>query len=166
MQALQIGGQSPNFILPSVKGGTFSFENFRIHSENNWHVIVFFRGSWCPFCLKTLKELEKNRKQFKEHRVEIIAISSDDLGSLKKMVSEEELSFPVLSDAYFSIIDAFGVFTNRYSYQHENPQVHGEPAYFLTNEGGEVMYQQKQTGPFGRPVSSDLIRTVQYIRQK
>ncbi|WP_051744094.1 redoxin domain-containing protein [Halobacillus karajensis] len=74
------------------------------------------------------------------------------------MVHQEQLSFPVLSDESFPITDAFGIFFNH------NDQ-HGEPASFILNNHGELVFQQKQTGPFGRLSPQHLIQNVLYIKK-
>ncbi|HDK5728355.1 TPA: peroxiredoxin, partial [Staphylococcus pseudintermedius] len=42
---------------------------------------------------------------------------------------------------------------------------HNEPAYFLVSEDNRLLYQQKQTNPFGRPSMIELRKIIQYIQK-
>lgn len=158
MADMQIGNRVPNFTLPSVTGEQFLLEAHQEKHRNAWHVVVFFRGCWSLECRLTLRELEKELTDFHTQNLTVTAISTDDRKALEQMVLQEQLSFPVLFDEFFSITDAFGVFIN-----HDDQ--HGEPASFIINDLGELVFQQKQTGPFGRPSPQDLIHNVQYIKK-
>lgn len=159
MPDLQLGDRVPNFILPAVTGNQFLLESHQEEHGEAWHVIVFFRGSWCQECRSYLKELEKSLNDFTAHDLTVIAISTDKLDILEPFVNQEQLSYPVLSDEFFSIIEAFGVFINQEGR-------HGEPASFIIDDHGGLIYQQKQTGPFGRPSPQELIQNVQYIKNQ
>ena len=159
MADMQLGDRVPNFILPAVQGDQFLFESHQEKHGDVWHVVVFFRGSWCLECRDSLKELERNLNDFRKQNLTVMAISTDNIQALEHMVTLEQLSFPVLSDEFFSIVEAFGVFIN-------HKDQHGEPAFFIVDDHGKLVYQQKQTGPFGRPSPQDLIQSVHYVRKQ
>ncbi|WJE14205.1 peroxiredoxin family protein [Halobacillus sp. ACCC02827] len=164
MADITLGDPAPNFYLPSVDGSNFLFETQRKHYEESWHLIVFFRGSWCPVCIETLKELEVYHAELHKNDIQVTAISAEPLNKLKRMKEKENLTFPVLSDEFFSVLDAFGVYIHKTGAPYEDHGAHGEPAYFLFNKGGTLMYQQKQTGPFGRPSPEAILQTAALIR--
>jgi peroxiredoxin len=158
MVDMQLGNRVPNFILPAVRGDQFLFESHLEKHDGSWHVVVFFRGSWCPECRSSLKELELCLNDLYTENLTVIAISTDNKQALEQMVKQEQLSFPVLSDEFFSIAEAFGVYIN-------HKDQHGEPAAFIIDDQGELVYQQKQTGPFGGPSPQDLIQSVQHVKK-
>ncbi|WP_431799969.1 peroxiredoxin family protein [Halobacillus andaensis] len=125
--------------------------------------MFFFRGSWCPICLDELEKLEKEKERLANHNLKLTAISSDNLDDLKKMVIKHHFTFPILSDEFATVLEAFGVYLHRLNAPYEDNGVHGEPAYFLINEEGKLLYQHKQTGPFGRPSIESLVKTTKYI---
>ena len=47
--------------------------------------------------------------------------------------------------------------------EYEAHGVHGEPAYFLVDENGTLLYHQRQTSPFGRPSATELRKIITYI---
>lgn len=97
MTQLKLNENIPNFILPSTTGETFSYETHQ-KEHQSWHLIIFFRGAWCPVCVQDLKDLEENKNYFESKNVHLITISTDELDNLKKMADEYNLSYPVLSD--------------------------------------------------------------------
>lgn len=48
---------------------------------------------------------------------------------------------------------------------YEDKGVHGEPAVFLLNEDGSLLYQQKQTSPYGRPNAEEFLKIAAYIKE-
>ncbi|REJ07152.1 peroxiredoxin family protein [Halobacillus trueperi] len=162
---LQVGDLAPNFYLPSVQGDNFLFENQLEKYKGSWHLIVFFRGSWSASCIEQLTAYEQVKEQWAKENLRIIAISSDNLDDLKRMAHEEPFTFPILSDEFFSVIDAFGVYKQTRTVKEELSVPHNEPAHYLINEEGKIVYIQKQSAPFGRPLPRDLRRTVGYLKK-
>lgn len=109
--------------------------------------------------------MEESKGYFESKNIHIRAISTDNLDDLKKMSEDNHFSFPVLSDESFESLDAYDVFTHREDDPYEDHGKHGEPAHFLTDENGRLLYQHKQTNPFGRPTAVELRKTIQYIKK-
>lgn len=162
MAKFTLGDIVPNFTLPAASGNDYSLESYR-NDHKGWHLIIFFRGSWCPVCISDLKELEESKSYFEGKNVHLTTISTDKLENLKNMVDEHKLTFPVLSDEELKALEAYDVFYHSDENPYEDHGVHGEPAYFLVDENGRLLYQQKQTSPFGRPATTELRKIVQYI---
>lgn len=160
----QLGDRVPNFTLPSIKEEQVSFHSLT-NEQKSWHLIVFFRGAWCPVCVQDLNDLEKSKGYFEEKNVHLTAISTDKLENLKKMAEENNLSFPILADEELTALKEYGVHYHSKSDPYEDHGEHGEPGYFLTDETGRLLYQQKQTSPFGRPTATELRKIVQYIQK-
>ncbi len=85
-------------------------------------------------------------------------MSTDKLENLKKMALENNLSFPILSDESLVALKAYDVFYHGDDAPYEDHGTHGEPAYFLVDENGQLLYQQRQTSPFGRPSTYNTIK--------
>lgn len=164
MANFKLGDKIPNFELPSTQGDQYDIESFR-NDNKGWHLIIFFRGAWCPVCMEDLKDLEKNKSYFEDKGVYLTTLSTDTLEGLKQMVEEHQFSFPVLSDRDLNVLKAYDVFYHSDNDPYEDHGAHGEPAYFLTDEEGRLLYQQKQTSPFGRPTTTELRKIVQYIKK-
>ncbi|MBM7701300.1 peroxiredoxin family protein [Metabacillus iocasae] len=164
MPEFTLKSQVPDFSLPTVTGETFSFDSHQ-KEHQSWHLIIFFRGAWCPVCVSDLKDLEGSKGFFEEKNVHIITISTDSVANLKEMVEEHQLTMPVLSDEKLEALKEYGVYYHGEDAPYEDHGEHGEPAYFLVDEEGKLLYQQKQTSPFGRPSTTELRKIVQYIKK-
>ncbi|WP_394141698.1 peroxiredoxin family protein [Cytobacillus oceanisediminis] len=165
MNKFNLGDKVPNFELPSTSGYQYDFESFR-NDNKGWQLVIYFRGSWCPVCVEDLKELEKNKGYFEDKGVYFTVVSADNLDNLNQMVEKHNFTFPVLSDQDLNVLKAYDVFYHNDNDLYEDHGAHGEPAYFLTDEGGTLLYQQKQTSPFGRPTATELRKIVQWIKKK
>ncbi|WP_421379770.1 peroxiredoxin family protein [Bacillus salacetis] len=164
MTVLQLNDQAPDFTLPKANGEIFSFASHQ-EEHKSWHLIIFFRGSWCPVCVQDLKDLEENSGFFEDKGVHFITISTDAKEDLAKMAEENKLSFPVLADENLEALKAYGVHYHSEDAPYEDHGAHGEPAYFLVDEKGKLLFQQRQTSPFGRPTATELRKIVQYIKK-
>lgn len=105
-------------------------------------------------------------ERFKKYGVHITGISTDDLDDLKKLAGENNLSFPILSDAEFQVSEAYDVPIHENDELYTDHGKHNDPAYFLINEQGKIMYFHKLTGPFGRPSAEELAQTIKYVQKQ
>ncbi|MFC7321559.1 peroxiredoxin family protein [Halobacillus campisalis] len=165
MPRLNIGSSVPSFRLPSAHKDKYAFEDYRLKHKNYWHLIVFFRGSWSLACTEELQKLESEKEELKNHNLLITAISTDSLQNLELFVEKYHLTFPVLSDEFFTIGEAFDVFQNTGEDPYNNHCPHHEPAHFIVNQDGILLYQQKQSAPFGRPSPCDICKNVDYLNR-
>lgn len=161
----KLNEKAPDFTLPKITGGEFCFsDDLKSHDEDHWHLIIFFRGSWCPACMNELDQLEKEQGYFNDKKVHLITVTHDEQADLEKMQQEHQFSFPVLNDKDFQFLKDYHVHFHAEDAPYEDHGTHGDPAYFLTDAEGRVLYQQRQTSPFGRPAPTELRKIIQYIR--
>jgi peroxiredoxin len=71
--------------------------------------IVFYRGHWCPFCMKHLKSLQKISGQLAEQGVKLIAITPDKPSVVAETLEKGEFSMQILSDGKLDAAKAMGV---------------------------------------------------------
>lgn len=108
------GDSAPSFSLADEKGATVSFPA----PQPRTTVLVFYRGSWCPFCARQLSELRTLLKEGEP--VDLYGISVDP--SAKSAVLADRigrdgkgaLGFRLLSDPDHRTIDAYGLHDERY----------------------------------------------------
>ncbi len=89
---LKVGHLAPELILPQTDGKTFTLSEVKKKV-----VIVFYRGSWCPYCVKQLNQIQKELIP-KLENTQLIAISVDRPMIAKKLKDKFKYSFQVLSD--------------------------------------------------------------------
>lgn len=60
-------------------------------------VITFYRGGWCPYCVKQLKEIDSELSKI-EPSTKLIALSPEQESEVRKTKSKNNLKFTILSD--------------------------------------------------------------------
>lgn len=122
-------------------------KNFTLHNNDNSSfklfdfqggkilVLIFFRGAWCNHCKKHLLEIQSMMKEFDKLNVKFLAVSSDTKFNSSLLKEFLKLSFPVVSDAKFKLIDYFKLKT-----KYKNKNV-AKPSLFIFSPKHEIIYQ-------------------------
>jgi peroxiredoxin len=72
-------------------------------------VLIFYRGGWCPFCTRHLKDLVGIESDLEKQGAQLVAISMDRPSKLKATPDREKLHYRLLSDSDASAAEAFGI---------------------------------------------------------
>ena len=70
-QALAVGSELPLFELESLDGHIVSSESFR----SKPHLLLFYRGNWCPFCTAQIEELATSYQRLQKLGLTVVLIS-------------------------------------------------------------------------------------------
>ncbi|TMW72734.1 peroxiredoxin family protein [Alteribacter natronophilus] len=165
MAELKLGRHTPNVSLQEVSAEKYDLES-DMKQRPGWRFLVFIRGAWCPVCVEELKKIQAQHAEFNDHDVHFTCISTDGEEDLLRMKKEHDFPFPVLADQKRQALKDYGVhYHESGDAPYEDHGDHGEAACFLLDEEGRLLYQHKQTSPFGRPDPEALMKIVQYIRK-
>jgi peroxiredoxin len=132
---LAAGATAPDFTLESHLGGSVTLSKA---AANGPVVLVFYRGSWCPYCARQLAQL-RSLVASGEH-VTLAAVSVDDVATsrgLAEKIAKDgrgSVAFPLLSDPRHGTIDAFGLHDSAY----DGGEFDGIPhaaVYVIGNDG-------------------------------
>lgn len=104
--ALNVGAKMPAFSLQDANGKTVSSDD--LLKQGNL-VVVFYRGSWCPFCNAYLRKLQKNMTRIKAAGGSVVAISVENPDNSLAVSKKNEIDYPVLSDPGLSVARSFGI---------------------------------------------------------
>jgi Peroxiredoxin len=148
--ALKKGNIAPDFSLISTKK-----QKVNLYELLNTKpvIISFFRGSWCPFCVKELQHFQNNLKQLQQvSDVHFIAISPQKIEISAKLQQDNAKDFTILSDVGNHIAQQYGlVFTLpqnvRELYQNlgaDIPKFNGDDSYQLPIPATYLIGQDKQ----------------------
>ncbi len=97
---LALGSLVPDFELPHVQAG----ERMRLASlwVEKPVVIAFTRiftqHQYCPFCLPHIQDLNEQYPKFQAKGVELLLVTSTDLGQSQIIANDLALNMPLLSD--------------------------------------------------------------------
>jgi peroxiredoxin len=138
------GGDS--LLLPDALDGSFG-------------VVLFYRGSWCPYCNAQLRAFERASEKLAEVGAKVVALSVDDEATTRELIAKHGLTFPVghSADAH-AVAEATGAFVN------------DDPTYlqstgFVLDPSGHVVVSVYSSGAIGRLVPEDVVGLIGYLRQ-
>ncbi len=77
--------------------------------EKQLTVMIFYRGSWCPYCNKHLSKIQGIEASLKDMGFQILAVSPDLPENLEEAVSKSDLSYTLLSDATMAFTKKMGL---------------------------------------------------------
>ena len=62
--------------------------------NGHYGVVLFYRGSWCPYCNAQLSAFQRAWERLTGMSVQIIAPSADDESATVKLIAKHDLEFP------------------------------------------------------------------------
>jgi len=151
--ALQKGSTAKSFNLPNAVNELVNLDTLLV--ENDYIVLNFYRGLWCPYCNLELKALEGISEELKKLNATIVAISPQTPDASLTTKEKNELSFEVLSDEKNIAAKEYGLV---YSLAEELKPVYEKfgidiplanddnsyelpmPAIYLINKNKEILY--------------------------
>ena len=63
--------------------------------HGDFGVVLFYRGSWCPYCNAQLRAFQRAAGSLAEAGPSVVAMSVDDEGTTAELIAEHGLTFPV-----------------------------------------------------------------------
>ena len=106
VRPIQVGQKIPNSDLYTIEGKPIQTQEVLASKPT---LLIFYRGSWCPYCNVHLEELRKIENDLKDKGFQIVAISPDQPKYLKKSIEKNSLSYTLLSDADMSLTKSVGL---------------------------------------------------------
>lgn len=122
-------------------------------------VVLFYRGSWCPYCNAQLRAFERALPALAEVATDVVALSVDDAATTAKLVADAGLTYPVGSGADArAVAAATGAFVN-------DEPLHLQSTGFVLDPEGRVVVSVYSSGAIGRLVPADVIGLIRYHRE-
>ena len=107
--ALHVGDRAPNFRLADARGGTVALDELLNAGKV---VLVFYRGSWCPYCNLQLAAFQAALADIRAAGATLVAVSPQTPDQSLTVTERHALDFPVLSDIGNAVARDYGlVFT-------------------------------------------------------
>lgn len=104
--AIAVGQPAPDFVLPSTKGESIELSALLAGGPV---VIVFYRGSWCPYCNLQLRLMQDRLADIENLGGQLVAVSPEVPDESLSLIEEEELIFTMLSDKDALVAAQYGV---------------------------------------------------------
>ncbi|HEY3713284.1 MAG TPA: redoxin domain-containing protein [Jatrophihabitantaceae bacterium] len=155
MPLLHPGDPFPPVTVAPPGGGTLQLPEAL---AGRYGVVLFNRGSWCPYCNAQLRAFQRAEDSLAEVGATVVALSVDDEATTQELIAKHGLQFPVghSADAH-ALAQATGAFVN------------AEPTYlqatgFVLDPTGHVIVSVYSSGAIGRLVPDDVIGLIRYTR--
>lgn len=101
-----IGAKAPDVPVRNVDGATVRLGTLFAAKPT---VLIFYRGSWCPYCNRHLAALAELEPQLLALGYQILAVSPDAAAGLRKATEKNKLNYQLISDRDMHAAKAFGV---------------------------------------------------------
>ena len=147
--------QFPALTVARPGGGTLRLPD---DLAGHFGVILFYRGSWCPYCNAQLSAFQRSLDHLADIDTLVAALSVDDEATTQDLIARRGLRFPVghSADAR-AIAAATGAFVN------DGPE-YLQSTGFVLDPGGRVVVSVYSSGAIGRLVPEDVIGLIRYLR--
>jgi peroxiredoxin len=137
-------------------------------------VVTFYRGGWCPYCMKQLKQLSMQLPQFKGARIVALSPESEKQVAISKR--KNDLKIPLISDKNnetarllgiaFKVEDAMVEMYKGYGIDLKASQGNADnilpvPATFVIGKDRKVAYSFVEVDYTQRAAPSDIVTVVQ-----
>ncbi|MBL7666300.1 MAG: peroxiredoxin family protein [Bacteriovoracaceae bacterium] len=161
---LAVHDPSVNELLPLIPEGTI-VKNFELLLSNGRRVelnhilkngpllLVFIRGTWCPYCRMHLSRLREWMRNLQNKKSTVIVVSTETPEIINEWLTKNNSSYLFASDAKMELSDYFGV--------HINPNDFANAATFLidTDNSLKLSYAGKRTDKNFEEMDKKLTKT-------
>lgn len=166
----------PAFTLMNEKGESVSLTTAM---ANGPVVVTFYRGSWCPYCVKALKSLDQSVGDINDLGATVLAISPETPENSIDLRKQTGLSYELLVDHDNKLAEKLGLmFTldaktvERYGkYGIDLPKSNGTtewqlpiPATYVIDTDGTVRYAWTDEDYSKRAPTSRILSTLRQIK--
>ena len=103
---LPVGSAVPSALVTALDGRELDLAQVVAGQPT---LLVFYRGSWCPYCNKHLAALQELEPELLALGYQILAISPDESAGLQAMKDKNHLNYRLLSDHGMKASEAFGL---------------------------------------------------------
>ena len=160
IERVAIGIRAPDFTLRNMKGGTVTLSSFRGRKNV---VLVFYRGYWCPYCIKQLAGMRQLLDSEMKKGTELLAVSVDDSAGTQRTIGRISADgmapdFAFLSDPDHAVIARYGIL-NPAGGDRGIPH----PATYVIDRDGVVRWRDIETDYKIRPANEAILTAVRAL---
>ena len=156
MTLLNTGDQFPAVTVTVPGGGTGTLPGAL---SGSFGVVLFNRGSWCPYCNAQLRAFQRAADRLAEIGAKLVSLSVDDEAATRELIAGHGLTFPVGHSA-----DARAIASATGAFIHEDP-LFLQSTGFVLDPAGRVVVSVYSSGAIGRLVPDDVLGLIRYLRE-
>lgn len=106
VRPLLLGSSVPDAPLRRIDGRPTSLKEV---TGGKPAILVFYRGSWCPYCNLQLSGLRLIEREVQDLGYQLIAITPDRPEEMQKTLDKNALTYTLVSDVEAKAMTAFGI---------------------------------------------------------
>ncbi len=155
---LTVGNILPNFQLENQDGESVSSQSLM----NKKHIILFYRGNWCPLCMAQINEISSMYGELKQKGIETALISPQPHYKTKSIAKKFGVDFKYLVDKNNKAAKALGIFAKSglpmglQALGYDSDTV--MPTVILTDNKGKIIYSDLTSNYRVRPEPQDFLK--------
>ena len=104
-KALRVGAKLPEFQLETLEGHAVSSECFIAKP----HLLLFYRGNWCPFCTAQIEELAGVYQRLEKMGVSVVLISPQSIRKNQLLAARFDVPMTFLRDRESAAAKQLGI---------------------------------------------------------
>ena len=105
-EGLFINSRVPDFKATDQNDMEVNFKDLR---KKGNVVVVFYRGTWCPYCTRYLKKLQDSLELITAKGAQLLVITPQNEDGIDSAVAKSGARFPIVSDKDLKLSKAFKV---------------------------------------------------------
>ena len=106
VQPLKMGDHAPDFTAHRVDHTAYMFVSAHLAKP---HVLIFYRGGWCPYCNRQLADLHLVEPKLRAAGFEVLFLSTDRPELLYSSLKNPDVPYTLLSDPTLEAAQAFHI---------------------------------------------------------
>lgn len=134
LEGLKVGDEAPLFSLYNQNDNMFKLAKAL---ENGPVVVFFYRGQWCPFCNKYMKNYQDSLSFIKEKGAQLVGISPQAESAVALSIQKTGATFPLLIDSNKKVCYKYLTLTKEDMF---NDEANPTPALYVIGQDGKIKY--------------------------
>ena len=154
LSRLQNGDVFPRLAIDVVGSRTIMLPG---DLAGSYAVILFYRGSWCPYCCAQLAAFSRASERLAAAGVVVVALSVDDETTSTALIEKLRLTFPI---GFGANADDVAAATGAYVAE---GSAYVQSTGFVLDPRGRILTAVYSSGAIGRLVPDDVAGFVKYV---
>jgi peroxiredoxin len=104
---LKTGAMAPQFVAVDNSGKQIDLQS--LLKTHKAVVLFFYRGQWCPYCNKQIRDLQDSLQLLTAKGVYVIGVTPETGENINKTIGKTHASFSIIQDNGYQIMKAYDV---------------------------------------------------------
>lgn len=131
---LKVGDVAPDFSLIDQNEQSFKLSKALTKGAV---VVFFYRGQWCPFCVKYMKNYQDSLQLIKAKGAQLVGISPQAESAVQKSIEKTGATFPLLMDSNKKVCFKYDTLLKD---DMTNEEANPVPALYVIGKDGKIKY--------------------------